>query len=159
MAAATLRVCFIDSRFLLWAVVRPEEPSVADSTVIPAGIYFWFGVILLCIGLFYTIIRANVVWYSCHSLQDGGVPTTDFIWVPPGYFAMAVWAMLHSYNAVPFIGFGWVVFGGLMVVFLGVYVLFGRHGEPERQRQLRLLLAENAQRPDNGLDDVQNRLS
>lgn len=97
---------------------------------------FWCGVIMLMLGCVVTYLKGRVVWRTAHDLyRGGGVPTLDFPFVYPIPVAVGGSLTLSSLDAVPFAGFGLVVYV-VLAVSLGVLMWwFYQVGAAERQRQ------------------------
>ncbi|EDY19719.1 hypothetical protein CfE428DRAFT_2895 [Chthoniobacter flavus Ellin428] len=98
------------------------------------------GIVALAIGFLWAVCKGCVVWNCAHDLfNGGGPPTLDFPVICSLPLAIGCSEVLNALGRNPFPGFGFVVYLGLVVIFGFLLWLFGRLGEPERQRQLQAL--------------------
>lgn len=104
---------------------------------------FWMGVGLLLMGIIGALIKGHAVWSAAHDIYNGGgAPTLDFTVIWPIPIAIGTAVLLTGANRYPFPGFGFVLYGALLITFGFLQWWFYRHGEPERQRQLAQLKAQ-----------------
>lgn len=102
----------------------------------------WMGLAFLVIGLIGAGIKGSVVWSAAHDIYNGGgAPTLDFAFFWPIPIAIGGSIALTGVNHYPFSGFGFVLYGLLIIAFGGLQWLFYKLGAPERQRQLSAILA------------------
>jgi len=94
------------------------------------------GIIFIVVGLLWAAFKGYVVWDIAHDIYNGGgAPTLDFPIFCPIPLAIGSSIVLTALGSLPFRGFGFVLYVGLAIVFGFLLWLFGRLGEPERQRQ------------------------
>lgn len=101
---------------------------------------FWMGIIILLLGLLGAGFKGYAVWTAAHDIHNGGgAPTLDFTVFWPIPIAVGGSVALTGANHYPFAGFGFVLYGALLIGFGFLPWMFYRHGAPERERQLRLI--------------------
>jgi len=103
------------------------------------------GITFIVVGLLWTAFKGYVVWDIAHDIYNGGgAPTLDFPVFCPIPLALGSSFVLGALGCLPFRGFGFVLYLGLTIVFGFLLWLFGRLGEPERQRQLDVITKQAA---------------
>jgi hypothetical protein len=114
----------------------------------------WPGVALLAVGVAWAAFKGWVVWEVAHDLYNGGgAPTLDFPVFCPLPLAVGASVVASSLGVRPFPGFGFAVYCGLAAGFAVLLWWFHRVGEPERQRQLEVVMRRSSPVAPGGVAD------
>jgi len=95
---------------------------------------FWFAVAWLAFWLLAFLFKTAVIWsVESDPLGGGGAPTVDYVLFYPIAIAFGITILLRCVNAMPFPGFGWLVYGVILTLSTAIYCLIPCLARPREQ--------------------------